>query len=1183
MKNITLLSTADIHFHRDYLNQFKASADAFIREAEESRPDLIILAGDTADRTIANTGNSEFSVLAEFIQELLMYAPVVTVQGTRSHDIPGSLDIFEHFEGNGKFTVLQPGYFYSLQNGRIEGCRVPQVDVYTDAVIVGIPEPNKAWLVGDGDISGEEARKTAEQSLGALLSIISARLEFVTIPKIGVFHGNITGASISDAQNLPSGGIELSPAGLSNLGLDYISCGHIHMRQEVAKNIWYEGSFFPKTWGEKDPKKFSKVIITEDGVKHESIAFPHPPMEKITIDYDEQWAEKLKTTRNGSLEGFRVWLDIRIPVARRGELELSSIKTRLIKEFCVTGDSRVSAKIITPETARAPEISHQKDLIEKFRTWMSSSTGLADLTREQIEKLQEIKEVIRQEGFNHTPKRLRLDSFQARGAIGIAKGQGKEELAIDLASYDPGIIALIGENGAGKSTFIDLCSPYPNPIALDQYGNPKYRKMSDLFYLKDSSCTKEWTEEVSGMRYKSTFLISPQLASPKTEFYLYQQLPGTEEWIPYNDEISGNKDPYEKAVNEVFGSVEMYRRSAYIPQGNSDLPATTKGRKELFNELVGFEYLEVATSYAKNKADGIEKDVDGKQRSIEMLQQMLDEKGDPSYLEIEIERLVKHIDAEEQNLEDLTESLKDLDRKKEAVQRKIQENEQKRTELKRADVEAKKAIVKIQTLSEEQERISRSMELLPRAKATIAILENTQSALHDAREDLYRTREESQKKLDAYRSKLGNLEMEKDRLYKDIQNAEYKKRTASQNAEILKKRIESGEYEIRQLNNPCENCGYIKPDVQEKISIAAENIKKTSDQLKILQNEAGTLQNEADSLQKKLETAVKACESFVNEHPEPSIDADTKQIRAHIKDLEKQEGDLRKEERQARGIMEAAGSGEQRILEIQKQITELEQHIKQQQDTAIRLKDSIDEDIDFQLYDIQDQIRDVNDQALQARRSITSNTALLSETKAKKDTIFELSEKIAVNKKSIQQQQKDVSDWRLLQRGLSRDGIQALELDALAPGIAAEANQLLERAYGEKFSIRFQTTKDVGSGSNRRQAEDFEVYVRNNEIENIDALESEQRLSTLSGGERIWILKSLYDAFGIIREQNTGLSFSTTFQDEADGALDPEKKYLYLQMVKDAHEASGRHHTLYITHDQSIRQAIDQSIVMERK
>ena len=1184
MKHIKVLSTADIHFHRDYLKQFKISANKFIDTVEEEKPDLIILAGDIGDRSIANTGNSEFPELTGFIQELLYYAPVVTVQGTRSHDIPGSLEIFEQLSGNNHFKILKPGKFYALEtNGQCIEMPTPEVDEYTEAILVGIPEPNKAWLLSNSDRTGEEARKAAEEALRGLLTLIAAGLQDLEVPKIGVFHGSVTGAKISDAQALPSGGIELTPSGLANLGFHYIACGHIHMRQQIAQGVWYEGSFFPKTWGEKDQKAFSKIVITSEGLmSHETIQFPHPPMEKIVIDYTPEWEEKL-AKKTFLIDGFRIWLEMRIPVNMRGEMDTAKVKAQLIAKFGVTDDSRVSAKIITPETARAPEISQQKDLTDKFKIWIGSSTGLKELTQAQAEKLNEVKEIIHAQGFDHQPKRIRQDTFYAKGSIGIIKGQGKEELSINFQDYDTGLIALIGENGAGKSTMIDLCSPYADPIALDQYGNPKYRKMTDLFYLKESERTNTWTETVSGTRYKSKFIMKPQLASPKTEFYFYKWLPGDVDWELYNDDITGNKDPYEKAILEVFGSVEMYRRSAYIPQGNSDLPATTKGRKELFNELVGFEYLEIANKYAKEQGDKIEKSVEDKERTIQSLTEMLYERGNVEVIEEQILNIETSIEAGKLEHGTTETELQSQEARKETLQTQINQDNIKRAEIKRLKAEVEEIREKVNNRAEEGNIIRESIKKLPGAKKTIELNEKFEKQLQAKKDEQFILRDASQEKRLKYQERLKVLHGDQLLLDKDTYDQQQLQHQIDNDIRVNESLLETHNQKIEQLNNPCDNCGYIKPDIESLIAASREVISTTEALIKELQNEHEKVQKQIETSNNEAEIHRKTVITHENDDPDKSTETmiETKTIDEEIREITSNVAITNQNLPEARRIVEASGNGEAALQAIAKRIEELVADQLQKDTKAMDMKQEIDEDIVFEMMDLKAEITKLGNKIYELNTSMHGSTVKKAALTEKKKSWHELSDKIDEQVSGIAGQKETVSDWRLIQRGLSRDGIQALELDALAPGIAAEANALLERAYGSKFSIRFQTTKEVGSGSNKRQAEDFEVYITNNDIED-EGINKEQRLSTLSGGERIWILKSLYDAFGIIREQNTGLSFATAFQDEADGALDPEKKHLYLQMVNDAHEAAHRHHTLYITHDQAIRQAIDQAITLQR-
>jgi exonuclease SbcC len=161
-----------------------------------------------------------------------------------------------------------------------------------------------------------------------------------------------------------------------------------------------------------------------------------------------------------------------------------------------------------------------------------------------------------------------------------------------------------------------------------------------------------------------------------------------------------------------------------------------------------------------------------------------------------------------------------------------------------------------------------------------------------------------------------------------------------------------------------------------------------------------------------------------------------------------------------------------------------------------------------------------------------------------------------------------------LVRAFGKDGIQALELDALAPGIAASANRILQSAYGDRFKVEIRTTRIGGQGKRAKQIEDFLIYVYDEDGE-------ESLLEDKSGGEVVWIKRALYDAFAVVRRRNTGFAFRTCFQDEADGALDGAAKTAYMAMIAASHRESGLRHTLVISHSQEVLTAIDQKITME--
>ena len=155
---LKFFSTADWHYMKERQSDFWKSAEYFYREAKKEKPDLIVIAGDLSDRAVYNTGSSGFDIFIGYLKSLLEIAPIVAVYGTPTHDVPGSLEVFENISAKHSFTILRPGnpYFLSSENkvnltSRLNGNE-------DKLIILGIPEPNKNWLLANNEgLSSEEA------------------------------------------------------------------------------------------------------------------------------------------------------------------------------------------------------------------------------------------------------------------------------------------------------------------------------------------------------------------------------------------------------------------------------------------------------------------------------------------------------------------------------------------------------------------------------------------------------------------------------------------------------------------------------------------------------------------------------------------------------------------------------------------------------------------------------------------------------------------------------------------------------------------------------------------------------------------------------------------------------------------------------------------------------------------
>lgn len=163
--------------------------------------------------------------------------------------------------------------------------------------------------------------------------------------------------------------------------------------------------------------------------------------------------------------------------------------------------------------------------------------------------------------------------FRLKGSIGIKTGMGLDEISIVFSQFQPGIIAIQGDNGTGKSTILKNCHPY-----LMATGSKK--KIQEHFMLRDSE--KEFICIQDGIKYRTHVLIDAK--SEKAEAYIYEYLAdGTQK--PLNNGLLGS---YTEQVEKIFGSAEIFEN--VLNSSRKLTPITqmkSMDRKKIFYHFLG--------------------------------------------------------------------------------------------------------------------------------------------------------------------------------------------------------------------------------------------------------------------------------------------------------------------------------------------------------------------------------------------------------------------------------------------------------------------------------------------------------------------------------------------------------------------------------------------------------------------
>lgn len=1132
-----ILHLSDVHYRPADADLALASLRVVRETAEREHVDLVAFSGDMFDRAIHNSEAARLPDLIDEWTRIDSFCPIVGITGTPTHDVAGSYHAIVRACDNHGFTLLEPGTPLFLHDGTVGESRDGGKYIGDGRLLIlGCPEPSKEWFLADKNGLGrEQAAEAVTAGMRQLLLGLGAiRKEHADLPCLMLYHGAVAGASLANGQALPPGGIQIGREDLALVGADYYALGHIHAAQQIGDlPAFYAGSAYPCNWGETDQKGCYLVDFTGERVDawHRSllthIDFPHAPRRKVVLDIMDPFHVE-------DVRGFQAWVVQRVP----SDIPFDpDTLIEAVNEAALPG-SRVTVEIIPTETVRAGDIQAAASLGDKLRIYAENSG-------EQIPpgtagKVEQLEAEARAEGSAPAGQHIRIDRLRLRGAIGIWKGQGVDEIELDLGTYDDGLISLLGPNGAGKTTLIENLHPFPSMLTRDG-------KLQDHFRLRDSYRDLHWTDVRTGDTYRALIQIDAQAGC---DYHLYR-----------NGEpiVTGRKADYEAKIAELFGSLPLYLRSAFVTQrasrGAPELSEATKGeRKALFRELGGLDYLQGYADLAKGHRQQLETALVADQREIEILERDVAGGAD---LPAEMETRRASLVAARQRVAGVEAEGKAARERADAAAARLKSHLAAETELNGLRNQ-------VVGLGHERGDLEGSIKALQRAKDQRPALEKQisnwetlkaeEETLNGRRTDVLLERERLTAQhghaLEAHRAQQREVE-KRQRGIED--EATELAREKDRQVDAVDRLVERLQHRVT-----CPSCGH-----QWALGGADDQAALEAAQQRVLDIDIDLVRLEAH--------AKAAAEEFAAliAPPAPELPVYDEEPLAAVRD-ELAGYDIRA----LRAGLEQATTADAKIAAARARIEAIGQQVM-----LLQVKIAAAEGrLDPKAFDDDAAARKLVDSlATQWREAHGAVTGLEAEIKALEAQIAEIERKralLAETRERVVARETDAAAWRWLERACGPDGIQALELDAMGPGIAAVANRILEAAYGSRFAIEFRTTRIGGKGAKTKQIEDFQIIVHDSERG------GEQPIETLSGGESVWVKRALYDAFGIIRDRATGQRFLTVMQDEADGALDPEARVAYIRMLEAAHAESGRRHTILITHSETVQQMIGQRIDM---
>jgi len=1064
------LEIPDYHFSKQWADTALLCAKAVEDAAIKNGVDFIAVPGDFFDAPIFASDKGGMKIAQKIMKSWTDVAPVAAIEGTPSHDAIGCYGLFDGMN----FTLLKPGkvYGYHALEAEFDKPFIDEVPKFTkvkpDCILFGVPELSKSNIQAKLSLSAEEANAKTVNLFDKYIQefVGPMRLKYKDVPAIGLLHGNVSDSHQENCTDIimRSSDIVIHTEILEKAGLDRWSLGHIHTPWE-SNTICAGYAGYPgvdrNPWGKRDFVPGFNLITIDYSLRKkamENILFSSDQVEITRILYGTPMRKKISTT--DKLQGVNMdmnvayWLESDDPDAVLPEglhpwsrityTEETTETRRVTKEQAKEAKTLWDMfKLIDPEVR--PILKDKIDSIPVYKNNIAGNKLDAKLTYVKI---------------------MGCDLF------------GGKTVEFDLNNLATGMNQLIGTNGNGdgKSSLLGMCSLYPCVVGKDTKSG-RQSALKDFFSGQDSSIEKSGI--VNGHDHHHLITIKgSSTKNPKTECYL--DIDG----IPQLEKATF--DTMMQKCEELYGNYEDYLLTTFYEQ-----PQQSKNQRSGLMTATMTE----ARNLVQNIA-GIDRE---KEKRWSLDQVALAEKQEQQ-LDSDINALERYAE----NIDELN-----LDFANKGAEIVLHNNYLNRIKDKGIEVKTKEESIQLENTENEKliDRKAQTEKSVGLSTYAIHLSETRIIDLQVAVNNL-KVNQTAIKQDDAAKKleqEYTNLLIEYNRIITEYEKSVISQGTTKREQQTIIDNAEktklSHNREIELISEPCPQCGYIKPDVQENIDKLNNSISLLDEAIKMSGDNIASM---IDLVKPEIVEPIKPLESLT--------------------EFEREE------------IQEAVNEG----LKAETAIEELTDGIKKDQ----VLLDSYNVDLKSIIIDDNiEHLLSITTKYLNRIRDIYSKVSkTISTLEAEKKAIKDRLEKAAAGADELKNKKERLltsevnkKDWTYIAKMLNPDKIPALELDIILDSIDTEATRNIQPFLEGRYSYHTETQKQ----GDKKSVDKFDVLIHDNETG-----KSFSMFYTNPGNKAFYsdcYIKAL------IRKRNERQmrSYSPIIYDEADGPVNPIRVKAY--------------------------------------
>jgi exonuclease SbcD len=373
---IRIAHCSDLHYGPKNLAEADRCFGAAVDRAVALGAQVAVLSGDATDHALDLHAPSA-ERLARQVRRLADHCPVLMLQGTFSHEPPGTLALFRLLGGRHAVHVADRIAQVGLTgHGRwvvSDGWRFHEVPAGVKALFSCVPTVNKAMVAAALEASAA-AEATGEQLAALLVGFAPGHraARKLGVPTIGVSHGTVFGCLSEHGVPMAGFDHEFTTGALFAAEAQAFMLGHIHRHQAWQRVgtaghqcVAYAGSIGRFHYGEEGEKGFLMWEVDAEGARFDRVVTPA----RRTVDIVFEGKPDLDALRTAVAQQGVAGAHVRVRWTVADEDRHEVDRALIERELRCAAEVKLEGRIVPVVRTRADGISRAASLADKVRQW----------------------------------------------------------------------------------------------------------------------------------------------------------------------------------------------------------------------------------------------------------------------------------------------------------------------------------------------------------------------------------------------------------------------------------------------------------------------------------------------------------------------------------------------------------------------------------------------------------------------------------------------------------------------------------------------------------------------------------------------------------------------------------------------------------------------------------------------